>query len=295
MQLGELQHQLTRFENRGVSVIALSVDEPEASLAMIERMGLGFDLASDPQQSVITAFKVQNPDTRELAIHAVYIIDTDGGIFYRKVGLRRPVSEELIDAIDAFRGEYPRTDEEVEPRQRITVAYPTNNFQALLSVSAVDALPEGIDPDDFDAVLNLHRQRRSDDALVAFRELVARSTAADDQALLDTAAWLTRQRFLSDNARAIEVGELLAWRLGRIRELEMALETVVNEDEKDQLIHTLAQARAGLTMTRAEISNQADEWNLRFVKTSLRSYREVARAEMRVRSTGQEAAELHGN
>jgi hypothetical protein len=283
VQLGELQHQLTRFENRGVSVIALSVDEPEASLAMIARMGLGFDLASDPQQSVITAFKVQNPDTRELAIHAVYIIDTDGEIFYRKVGLRRPVSEELIDAIDAFRGEYPRTDEEVEPRQRITVAYPTNNFQALLTVAAVDALPVGVDEAHFDQILALHRQRRSDDALVAFKNLVAQSTAADDQALLDTAAWLTRQRFLNDNEAAIEAGTLLGWRLGRVRTLELELEAATNEDDKDELLHTLARARAGLSLTRAEITENADDWNLRYVKTSLRSYREVVRAQFRIR------------
>lgn len=284
MQLGELQHQIERFNRRGVSVIALSVDEPEASLAMIERLGIEFNLASDPEQTVIRSFRVQNPDTRELAIHAVYVIAEDGLVFYRKVGRRRPVSRELIDAIDAYHGDYPRTDEAIEPRQQVAVAYPGNDLQALLSVAAVDGLPDGIDSEAFDAVLGLHLDRRSDDALIAFKNLVADSPTADDQALLDTAAWLTRQRFLSDNDRAIEAGELLGWRLGRIQELESALETASDEDEEDELIHTLAQARAGLSMTRAEISNHAREWNLRYVKTSLRSYREVVRAEMRIRS-----------
>ena len=39
-----------------------------------------------------------------------------------------------------------------------------------------------------------------------------------------------------------------------------------------------AAARAGLTRVRADISNHADDWNLRYAKTSLRSYRELARA-----------------
>ena len=108
---------------------------------MIERLGLTFDLASDPQQTVVKAFGVQNPSTRELAIHAVYIVDTDGTVLYRKVGRRRPVSAELIDAIDVFRGVYPRTDEKIQPRKSIAVAYPENNFQALISVAGADAQP----------------------------------------------------------------------------------------------------------------------------------------------------------
>lgn len=284
MQLGELQHQIERFERRGVSVIALSVDEPQASLAMIERMGLSFPLGSDPEQRVIQAFRVQNPDTRELAIHAVYIVDRDGVIFYRKVGLRRPVSRELIDAIDAHRGEYPRTDEVVAPPERITVAWPRNNFQALLGVSAVAGLPDGIDPDGFAQVLKLQQARRSDDALVAFKALIADSPTADEGALLDTAAWLVRERFFADKPNAIETGQLLAWRLNRIGALEAALESAADPDVEDELLQNLAKARAGLTVTRTEIVNHADDWNLRYVKTSLRSYREVVRAELRMRA-----------
>jgi len=284
VQLGELQHQFDRFERRGVTVLALSVDEPAASLAMIERMGLRFDLGSDPDQQVIKAFRVQNPDTRELAIHAVYIVDDDGVIFYRKVGLRRPVSQELIDAIDAFRGNYPRTDEVVEPRQRVAVAWPQNNFQALIGVSSVDALPTTVNQQSVDNVLEILGERRSDDALVAFKTLAGSAADASEEDLLDTAAWLIQQRFFQDNPDAIETGRLLSWRLGRIRELEDALETTTDEDEKDELLHTLARARAGLTVTQTEISSHADAWNLRYVKTSLRSYREVVRAEIRVRA-----------
>jgi hypothetical protein len=283
VQLGELQHQIERFEGRGVSVAALSVDAPTDSLAMIERLGITFPVLSDSDQAVIRAFRVQNPDTRELAIHAVYVLDANGTIFYRKVGLRRPVSRELIDAIDAYRGEYPRTDEKVAPRQRIAVAYPTNDFQALLTVSRVEERPAVIDSRRFDAVLTAYRTGSSDDALVAFKRFIAEATEAREPELLDTAAWLIRQRFFPDGGEPIETGALLAWRLDRIREAETALESASDEDEADELLHTLARARAGLSVTRATISNQAEAWNLRYVKTSLRSLREVVHAEIRAR------------
>ncbi len=285
MQLGELQYQLERFERRGVTVLALSVDEPPASLAMISRLGLTFDLGSDPEQNVIKAYRVQNPDTRELAIHAVYILDSDGTVFYRKVGRRRPLSQELIDAIDASRGEYPRKDETVAPRKRIAVAYPENNFQALLTTSAVESLPETVDKTQFELVLALSGGGSSDDALVAFKALMAKSKSASEEELFDAAAWLTQLRFFTSKPQAVETGRTLAWRLGRIQELEAAIEKA-SENAKDELRQKLARAHAGLSMTRAEIERHADEWRLRFAKTTLRGYREVARAEMRMRASG---------
>ena len=192
MQLGELQNQLERFERRNVQIVALSVDETEASTNMIKRLGLRFALGSDPEQVVVKAFGVQNPDTRELAIHAVYIVDDNGKIFYRKVGRRRPLSEELIDAIDSYRGDYPRSGEVVRPRTRTAVAYPENNFQALLGVIHLDERPPEVNEIGFNRVYSLIRRGRSDDATVAFKRLTLASPAADRRALLDTAAWLTR-------------------------------------------------------------------------------------------------------
>lgn len=253
---------------------------------MIRRMALKFPIGSDSDMQVIKAFRVQNPDTRELAIHAVYIIDSDGDIFYRKVGLRRPLSRELIDAIDAHRGDYPRKDEVVEPRSRITVAYPQNDFQALLTATTIESLPETIDKDTLDAVIALIRDRRMDDALVAFRTLVRESEDASAQDLLDGAAWLTRSLFFADHPDALETGRLLAWRLGRIAELKQASSDSAGQNEQDVLNEKLARARAGLVVTRAEIERQSGAWNLGRAKTTLRSYREVALAEQRARGSG---------
>lgn len=285
MQLGELQHQIERFERRDVAVVAISVDETTDSTALIERLGLTFEVASDPEQSVIQAFHIQNPDTRDLAIHAAYIVDEDGKVFYRKVGRRRPVSQELIDAIDFHLGTFPRKDEAVKPKRFAPVAYPENDFQALLTISRVEALPETIDQMRYSQVYSLlQRGASSDDGLVAFKALMAASEDATEKALLDTAAWLTRQRFFTGRNEVIAAGRTLNDRLTRVRELEDQLGAAADANARDEILQTLQRARAGLSAIRAEISAAADEWNLRYAKSTLRGYREVAQAEIRRRA-----------
>jgi len=284
VQLGELQNQIQRFQTRGVSVIALSVDEPAASTVMQKRLGLSFTLGSDPQQNVVKAYGVQNPDTRELAIHAVYIVDEKGSVFYRKVGRRRPVSQELIDAIDAHRGVYPRTDEKISPRKRSAVDYPTNYFQALLTVIEVDSLPDSVDENAFNRVYSIVQRGGSDDALIAFKVFAAKSVQADEKALFDSASWLTHLLFFVDRPNAIKAGRNLAQRLKRVRELETQIElNAENPEQKDALQQTLAKARAGLSLARAEISGNASNWRLDRAKATMRGYRAVAGAEINMR------------
>jgi hypothetical protein len=280
VQLGELQSQLKRFELRGARVIAVSVDKPNDSLAMITRMGLAFDLASDPEQSVVRAYGVQNPTTKELALHAVYIVDSDARIFYRKVALRRPTSNELIDAIDYHLGRYPQHDDRQPTVSRVAVAYPRNNYQALIEVAAVNALPAPIDAESFAKVLDL-AGRDGDDALVAFKALMTASTAASSEQLLNTASWLTRSRFLPGNTEAIALGNKLGARLLRVAQLETAHATAKGTQGEDAALQELARARGSLSLIRAEIDQHAAQWSLRYMKASLRGYREVARAARR--------------
>ncbi len=251
---------------------------------MQKRLGLSFDLGSDPQQDLVKAFGVQNPDTRELAIHAVYIVDKDGSVFYRKVGRRRPVSQELLDAVDAHRGDYPRTDEKVRPRKRIAVDFPTNYFQALLNVIQVERLPASVNEDAFNRVYSIIQRGGSDDALIAFKVFAARSVRADQKALFDAASWLTHLLFFVDQPEAIKAGRNLAQRLRRVQELESQIEAnSANPNEKDALQQTLAKARAGLSEARAAISANAAEWRLDRAKTTMRGYRAVAGAEINMR------------
>lgn len=55
---------------------------------------------------MIDGFGLVNEDRPELSLHAIYIIDPDGKIFYRKIARRRAYSNELLDALDYRTGTY---------------------------------------------------------------------------------------------------------------------------------------------------------------------------------------------
>ena len=284
MQLGELQHQIERFERRGANIVALSVDKPKDSTALVQRLALTYFVGSDSDQSVINTYRVQNPDTNELAIHAVYILDSDGKVFYRKVSRRRPVSNELIDAIDAYAGTYPQNDS-AKPRQRVAVAYPTNNFQAILEASGANALPTSIDESAYQRVQKMAMQIHSDDALIALREFMENNAHVGEGDLIQTVNWLTQSiYFPKDNPHreaALRAGQTLRERISRVNTLERELTESTNDDERDKVLQDLAKARGSLTRIRAIIEENAADWRLRLLKTSIRSYREVAFAALR--------------
>lgn len=137
MQLGELQQHLQEFDTRGITVVAISVDTPQDSEGMIERMGLSFAIASDPGLSVIRAFSLENHEVGEMAIHATYIVSQDRKVIYRKVARRRPMSGELLDAIDAHRGTYTGPRDAPEVRRRS----PWQDWKLLDAVALVENAP----------------------------------------------------------------------------------------------------------------------------------------------------------
>ena len=132
------------------------------------------------------------------------------------------------------------------------------------------------------AVTALMQAGQSDDSLIAFKRLVASSNNATREDLYQTAAYLARSVFVDDKQEAISLGLDLSKRLKRVRELNDTRQAAPNPERQDELVHLLAKARAGLSLTRAKISKNADAWNLRFAKGTLRGYREVARAGTRV-------------
>lgn len=270
MQLGELQSQYERFRARDVEVIAISVDPGNHSRAMIRRMGLEFPVLSDEDQSVMKAFGVQNPDTRELALHAVYIVDEDREIIYRKVASRRPKSQELLDAIDYARGRYPLGDEQMTYRGT-AVAFPKNNFQALIEVANNRALPETMDKKALEEVVTLIRTGRLDDATIRYRQLmVAIAPQHTRDQLLSVAAWL------ADAVVALPEEARLTGRA-----LSQALVTQRTLGADDQATDEQRQAAArDLETLRSVVRKNAGRWNLSRLKTTLRGYRELSLAAM---------------
>ena len=87
-------------------MVWISVDEPQHSIEWAEKKKIPFDLLSDPEQRIIGAFGLVNEDQPELSLHAIYIVDGAGKVFYRKVGRRRAYSDELLDALDYHAGVY---------------------------------------------------------------------------------------------------------------------------------------------------------------------------------------------
>ncbi len=103
-----MQTSLAEFDARGVTVIAVSVDPPEASIPWIEAKGFTFPMVSDPELKVIGGWGLENPDVEDLSLHAVYILDEAGKIFYRKIARRRAYPPEFLDAIDFRYGRWSR-------------------------------------------------------------------------------------------------------------------------------------------------------------------------------------------
>ncbi len=273
MQLGELQSQLERFDNRGVKVVALSVDPPAHSRSMIRRMGLAFPITSDEHQVVQKAYRVQNPETQELALHAVFIVGEDGRVFYRKIASRRPKSQELLDAIDYYQGNYPVADLP-KTHDGTVVAFPTNDFQALLELATNGVLPASIDPALLMPMIDLIRRGDLDDATVSYRAVIQTLAGShSEQQLLATAAWFARTTLdLPDEAMLTGRALNQALRLQReIRQRQKANISQASTRELDAV-------QKDLDTLRATVRKNAVNWRLRSAKTMLRSYRELSLA-----------------
>ena len=238
---------------------------------MIRRMNLTFAIASDEDQHVMKAYGVQNPKTKELALHAVYIVDTSRRIFYRKVASRRPLSQELLDAVDYYQGTYPVVELKPE-RGDIPVAFPRNRFQALLEIASNSALPGTINPEELAPVVALLQSGRLDEATIRYQKFAAVAAMAhDENELLATAAWFTKTVVRMPD-RAIETGRELEKALVRQSRIRQA--TDLDAEQLNQVQHELD----GI---RTRIRDNADAWRLRAATSTLRGYRELSLAALR--------------
>lgn len=97
-------------------MVGISVDEPQHTLEWVTNKQIPFDMLADPDQRIIGQFGLINEDQTELSLHAIYIVDESGKVFYRKVARRRAYSDELLDALDYQAGTYrPRVKAKPAP------------------------------------------------------------------------------------------------------------------------------------------------------------------------------------
>ncbi|TPV92744.1 MAG: peroxiredoxin family protein [Myxococcales bacterium FL481] len=98
-----MQRALPQIQSRGATLVAISVDEPHQSAAWARKRGLAFPLLSDPDLAVIDAFDVRNEQAGDLPLHAVFIVNREGNVTYRKIARRRVRPDELLAALDGER------------------------------------------------------------------------------------------------------------------------------------------------------------------------------------------------
>ena len=105
-QLSDVQSIYDDIRFRDMSVVAISADPRDDSTNWIMEQQFTFPMAVDVELNFIKRVRLEHPE-REVAIHAIYMLDQDGKIFYAKVGGRRPTPQELLDAIDYHKGNWP--------------------------------------------------------------------------------------------------------------------------------------------------------------------------------------------
>lgn len=103
------QESLSKFEGRGIRVVALSIDPQETTKDLKQKRGYTFTFLCDDKAEVIKAWDLFHPGGRrgeqDIARPADYLIDAKGVI--RWVNLTenyrdRPKAEDVLKVIDAI-------------------------------------------------------------------------------------------------------------------------------------------------------------------------------------------------
>jgi peroxiredoxin len=82
-QMGQVQAEIGRFEEKGASVLAISADTPWSHRAWAEEGGIGFPLFSDLERDAVDSYGVRHENG--FPERAYFIIDRDGVIRAKKV------------------------------------------------------------------------------------------------------------------------------------------------------------------------------------------------------------------
>lgn len=92
-QAAELTEILPKLENAGYKVLGVSPDSPESHRQFIERIGIGFDLLSDPEKTVMARWgtygrKVMYGRESIGVIRTTFVIDEQGKITKASYGTK---------------------------------------------------------------------------------------------------------------------------------------------------------------------------------------------------------------
>jgi peroxiredoxin len=82
-QMGQLQQEIGRFEEKGATIMGISVDSPWSHRAWAEERGIEFPLLSDFQREVVEDYGVRHK--RGFPERAYFIIDREGIVRAKKI------------------------------------------------------------------------------------------------------------------------------------------------------------------------------------------------------------------
>jgi peroxiredoxin len=113
--LRSFQQKLGDFDSHGIRLVAVSVDEEEASRQHRQKMGFSFPLLSDQKAEVIRRYDVFHPGGgpkgADIARPAEFLINSDGIIQWVNLTesvIVRARPEQVLKAFDGQGGKIPR-------------------------------------------------------------------------------------------------------------------------------------------------------------------------------------------
>jgi peroxiredoxin len=100
-QMGQLQQQIGRFQEKGVNILGISVDSPWSHKAWAEERDIHFPLLSDFQREVVEEYGVKHE--AGFPERAYFVIDEEGVVRAKKIEDSpgdRPEVEEVLEDLE---------------------------------------------------------------------------------------------------------------------------------------------------------------------------------------------------
>jgi peroxiredoxin len=101
-QLAELQANQKQIADAGAIIVGISSDSTEDANKTRDKLGLNFELYSDPQLAVISKWGVEDVG-QNIARPATFVVEPGGSITFRRIGTSpadHPTVEEVIAALE---------------------------------------------------------------------------------------------------------------------------------------------------------------------------------------------------
>ncbi len=111
LHLQAFERKLAEFKAAGISIIALSVDKPEASAKTVQQNKLGFAVVSEAAEAILRSYNVYGTAKHAgqvVAVPATYLVDSSQMIRYAFVNenpMVRSKPEQVLEAAKSLSGQ----------------------------------------------------------------------------------------------------------------------------------------------------------------------------------------------